>query len=481
MGAWELVLLPKGKKALPCRWVFKRKLTADGNIERYKARLVVKGFHQVYGRDYDNIFAPVVRASTVRILFSIVAILDLEMHSIDIKNAFIQGDLEEEVYMQQPPGCGDGSSKVCRLRKSLYGLKQAPRVWNKKLHTFLTSYGAKQCLSDGALYLLQLDEGLVLILVYVDDIVIASKPLQQVQSVKKAILAQFSGKDLGETDFFLQMAVQRDRKRHTLRLCQQRHIQQIVTTCGLESAKKKNIPMIGKVYDDPDGASLTEDGATQYRSIIGGIMHVSNYTRPDVSFAVNYLSRFMAVPAANHLARAKDLVAYLHATADDCLVLGGESLTIHGCCDADYAGCKMSRRSTSGYALFLGNGIVDWKSQRQATVSRSTAEAEYIAAAELSKAVTYMLGMSIQVGIPDQKVQVGIDNQSALALTKDPISASRTKHVDIAYHHVRDLVKYGMMGFNYIPSEQNAADIFTKPLAVELFQKHKHTLGVLKS
>lgn len=480
MGTWELCDLPRGKKSIPCRWVFKRKLTPSGSIERYKARLVVKGFHQRYGVDYDNVFAPVVRASTVRVFLSLCAIMDYELHSVDITNAFVQGTLDEDVYMTQPPGYDDGTTKVCKLLKSLYGLKQAPRVWSKKLQAFLLSLGAVQCLSDGALYILESHRGRVILLVYVDDILLASANKASVLALKHQILHQFPGKDLGETDFFLQVSIQRDRRNRTIYLSQRRHIEKIVTACNLDAAKTKSIPMISKVYADPSGPLLGDAPASQYRSIIGGIMHISNYTRPDVAFAVNYLSRFMASPAANHLARAKDIVTYLKGSAALRLRLGGATAPIfHGCCDADFAACVNTRKSTSGYALFLGTGIVDWQSRRQATVSRSTAEAEYIAAGEISKAVSYMTGLGMQLKIPHKTIAVGIDNQAAKALTEDPLSASRTKHVDIAYHHVRDRVQHGLMTLNFLPSMNNTADIMTKPLGHELFVKHRNTLGVV--
>ena len=198
MKAWHMTTLPPGKTAIPCKWVFKRKLNADGSIERYKARLVIKGFYQKLGIDYNSVFAPVVRASTVRLFLTLVACYDLECHSLDIKNAFIQGSVDEEIYMRQPDGYDDGSGRVCKLDKSLYGLKQAPRVWNKTLTAYILFLGFVQCKSDGALFMLYTEQlGFVIILCYVDDIQVASKKLSSVQFVKKAILHKFPGKDTG--------------------------------------------------------------------------------------------------------------------------------------------------------------------------------------------------------------------------------------------------------------------------------------------
>ena len=214
MGVWYLTALPQGKKAIPCKWVFKRKLNADGSIVRYKARLVIKGFYQKEGIDFNAAFAPVVRASTVRLFLSIVACNDMdpEFHSIDIKNAFIQGTVAKRIPMRQPPGYDDGSGCVCIQSKSLYGLKQAPRVWNETLTAFIISLGFVQCKNDAALFMLWTDEiGIVLLLCYVVDIQIAALKLCSVQFVKKELLSQFPGKDAGISQFFLQMTITRDR------------------------------------------------------------------------------------------------------------------------------------------------------------------------------------------------------------------------------------------------------------------------------
>jgi hypothetical protein len=268
MNTWELRMLPPGKKAIPCKWVFKRKLNADGSIERYKARLVVKGFHQQLGIDYNLVFAPVVRASTVQLFFSIVAIEDLECHAIDIKNAFIQGDLEEDIFMQQPSGFSDGSDCVCFLNKSLYGLKQAPRVWNKKLSDYIIFLGFVKSKSDGALFILCSEElGIIFLLVYVDDIQIASKKLSSVTAVKKALLSRFPGKDLGESKYFLQMSIERDRQKKLIYFRQQRHIEKLLEETGLQDAHPISIPMMINVHRDSPGSVIKEASViSQYKT-----------------------------------------------------------------------------------------------------------------------------------------------------------------------------------------------------------------------
>lgn len=355
MGAWYLTALPQGKKAIPCKWVFKRKLNADGSIERYKARLVIKGFYQKEGIDFNAVFAPVVRASTVRLFLSIVACFDMECHSIDIKNAFIQGTVAESIYMRQPPGYDDGSGCVCILSKSLYGLKQAPRVWNETLTAFIISLGFVQCKSDAALFMMWTDElGFVLLLCYVDDIQIAALKLRSVQFVKKALLSKFPGKDAGESQFFLQMTITRDRAARTIYLKQQRHIEKLIEQHRLQDAWPISIPMIVNVYKDPAGPDVIDVAAiSQYKSIVGALLHIANNTRPDISFAVSYLARSTQKPTCSSFARVKDVLLYLKGTASYSLRLGGPTCVLYGYCDSDWSGCPLTRRSTTGFIVII--------------------------------------------------------------------------------------------------------------------------------
>lgn len=481
MSAWELMTVPAGKKSIPCKWVFKRKLHADGTIERYKARLVIKGFYQRAGIDYSAVFAPVVRASTVRLFFSIVASLDLICHAIDIKNAFIQGSLQEQIFMQQPAGYDDNTGRACLLNKSLYGLKQAPRVWNKTLSAHIMFLGFVQNKSDGALFMLFSERlGFVLILCYVDDIQIAAKKLRSVQIIKEAILSKFPGKDLGESKFFLQMSIHRNRQQKTVYLKQQRHIDKLIERYNLQDSWPIAIPMIVNVYKDPPGQTITDAAAiSQYKSIVGALLHIANNTRPDIAFAVSYLARSTAQPTCSNFARLKDVLLYLNGTASYSLQLGGSECALHGFCDSDWAGCAYTRKSTTGFIVKCGMGSISWKSSKQPTVSRSSSEAEYIAAGEIAKEVQYFFDLAPQVGLATACIPVGIDNRAAKSLIEDPISAARTKHIEIVFHHVREKVKRQQMRFVPVPTADNPADILTKPLSQQLFVKHRQTLGVV--
>lgn len=482
MATWSSTFLPRGRQAIPCKWVFKRKLNANGSIERYRARLVLKGFRQRFGVDFDAVFAPVVRISTVHLFFTLVASQDLECHCIDIKNAFVQGDLEQEIYMQQPPHYDDGTGSVLLLRKSLYGLKQAPRVWHQTLTAYLVELGCVQSLSDGALFVYRSDrEGAVYLLLYVDDIQIASERLSSVPHFKKRLLARFPGRDLEESTFFLQMSIQRDRSRRLIILRQQRHIEKLADMAGLSSAWPLKTPMASSVYRDPSGSIISDPTAlTQYKSMLGALMHIANYTRPDISFSVSYLARFMTAPTTDKFARVLDVIKYLNGTSSFGLYLGGHTpeCPLYAYCDSDFAGCPTTRKSVTGYVVKCGVGSIVWKSARQPTVSRSTAESEYIASGELAKEAQYIHQLASQFGLKPGCIPVGCDNSAALNLIADPISAARTKHIDVIYHHVRERVRTQQMQFYAVPSRYNCSDIFTKPLDRVLFEEHRCSLGV---
>jgi hypothetical protein len=275
------------------------------------------------------------------------------------------------------------------------------------------------------------------------------------------------------------MSIRRDRASRTLVFCQQRHIDAVVDELGLGSAKPKRIPMMTQVYADPEGPQVTDPAAvTEYRSVLGALNHIACHTRPDISFAVSYLSRFLQAPTADKVARLRDVVLYLKGTSSLGLHLGGPDCVLSGFCDADFAQCRVTRRSTSGILIQCGLGSLVWRSKRQATVSRSTTEAEYIAAGEVAKEVQYLYELARQFELSPSCVEVCTDNTGAISLVNDPLSLDRSKHIDVIYHHVRERVACGQVKFLQVPSSENVADIFTKPLSHELFSGFRALIGV---
>jgi hypothetical protein len=313
------------------------------------------------------------------------------------------------------------------------------------------------------------------------NILIASQQLFRVTTFKELLLSKFPGRDLGETEFFLQMSVQRYRAQRIVVLKQERHIHKLVEAAGLEEAWPTYVPMIPNVYRDAQGTPIVDSTAvTEYKSLLGALMHIFNYIRPDIAFSVSYLARFVNAITTDKFARVVDIIKYLKGTSSFGFYLGGSprDCPIYAFCDADWAACPQTRKSVTGYVVMCGIGAIAWKSARQATISRSSTESEYIAAGEVAKEIQYVHQLAPQLGITPGCIPVGCDNNAAMSLVADPISAARTKHIDIIYHHVRQRVQMQEMKFNGIPTRSNAADLFTKPLAAVLFEEYRNKLRV---
>ena len=359
-GTWDVVDTPAGVKVLGVKWVFKIKRDDKGNIERFKARLVAKGYEQVAGRDFDQVFAPVSKFSTLRVLLAVVAARDLELHQLDIKTAFLQGDLEEEVYIQQPPGYPLGAGKVCLLSKALYGLRQAPRAWHKKLDSALVQMGYKASTGDPSLYF----DGETYLLIYVDDILIASASMAAVSRLKEQLAAAFEVKDLGEAHTYLGISITRDRKMRTLTMNQERMILGLLEEFGLKDCKGRNVPLTaGLVMCKGDGTLLPEREKGRYMRLVGCMNFLNTCTRVDIAYAMSSLSRYMSCPTTVHWAAAIGVLKYLAGTSQVGLGFGGKELKYEAYCDANYAADPDTRKSTTGFVFMLGGGAVSWCSK----------------------------------------------------------------------------------------------------------------------
>jgi hypothetical protein len=366
--------------------VFKIKRDSKGNIERYKARLVAKGFMQREGVDFTEVFAPVSKHTTLRALLAVVVEQDMHLHQLDVKTAFLNGELEEDIYMLQPPGYEQGGSRtVCHLRKALYGLRQAPRQWHLKLKQELERHGFRASEADAGLFILDNDEHKVKLLVYVDDILIASKELGSVEHAKKALSSSFNVRDMGEAKYFLGMEIERDQEQGTIKLTQAKTTKDAVARFGLNDAKDRSTPISVSTTLTKEGSNLVDKTQVPYMELVGTLLYLASCTRPDISQAVGALSRYMAHPTEQHWRTAKGVLRYLAGTATTGIVFSKGGSALIGFCDADYAGDVDSRRSTTGYVFTLRGGAISWSSKLQPTVAVSTAEAEYMSAASAVK------------------------------------------------------------------------------------------------
>jgi hypothetical protein len=373
---WELVPLPEGKKAIGCKWVYKVKHNSDGSISKYKARLVAKGYAQTHGIDYEETFVPVAKMATVRAVIAVAASRGWLLHQMDVKNAFLHGELQEEVYLDQPPGYEDMShpNYVCRLRKALYGLKQAPKAWHDKIAESLVTIGFRMSDADHSLYVHKSDEGIVVIIIYVDDLIVGGDNEKEVEHVKCLLKQKFDMKDLGELKFFLGIEVIRMAK--GIWLSQRQYALDMLSKYGMGGCKPISIPLNQNGKLSVDAGEVLED-ATMYRKIVGSLIYMT-ITRPDLNYTVGLESQFMQVPRKPHLDGVRHTLRYVSATTDYGFFYEvSTELQVHGYVDADWASSISDRRSTSGFMFSFGSAAVTWSSKKQPTVALSNTEAEY--------------------------------------------------------------------------------------------------------
>ena len=479
-NTWSLTELPAGFTPIPVKWVYKVKRDATGNVERFKARLVAKGFRQKEGIDFDEVFAPVGKYSTLRILLSMAAAHDFELHQLDIKTAFLNGVLEEQVYIQQPPGYQEGSpNTVCFLHKSLYGLRQAPRAWHLRLKDELNTLGFRPSAVDPGLYVScgKYDHTTYL-MVYVDDILIMSKSLDTVNAVKAALQGSFDAHDMGEAYHFLGMTIKRDRASNTIKLSQSRMTADLITKYGMPDSKARSVPIsLATKLTQNDGDDLDTSVYT-YSNLVGSLLYLSICTRPDIAQAVGALSKYMSSPTTVHWQVAKGVLRYLAGTVGYSITYSGTSTTLLGYCDADYAGDLDTRRSTTGYVFIMNGGAVSWSSKKQPTVAVSTTEAEYMAAAYAVKEALWLRQLMFDLHLDPGTISIRADNQGAIKLLKNPIFSMRSKHIDVVYHFARERVARKEVKFEYIRTDDMIADSLTKPVPVGKHEFCCKSMGV---
>lgn len=457
---WELVDLPEEKNAIGSKWVYKIKYNQDGSVARYKARLVAQGFDQKFGMDYDEVFAPVGRSTTFRTLLSVAAHRGYSVKQYDIETAFLNGKLSEEIYMKQPPGFENGS-KVCRLKKSLYGLKQAARSWNQELERVLISCGCVQSEIDNCLYTIKVDGKVGYVLVYVDDLLIAGDDDHVIDYVVQSIQKEFKVKDLGNVNNFLGIQVTKDSS-GDFYVSQENYIGKIIKEAGLVEAKTSKVPL------DPGYEKLNcEDKISdhEYRKLIGMLLYVSVNSRPDITASVSILSQKLSCPTKLDLLEVKRVIRYLKGTLDFKLKVSDvhNDLMLQAYSDANWGENRDDRKSNSGYICMLG-GTISWSCRKQSCVSLSSTEAEYVALAETCQEVVYLRNLCNDFGIKSETTVVNVDNQSCVKMCESRKFSNRTKHISVKYHFTSDLKAKGVVDFKYCPTEENIADMLTKPL-----------------
>ncbi|KAK1408324.1 hypothetical protein QVD17_39996 [Tagetes erecta] len=467
-NTWELVDLPPDRKPIGCKWVFKIKHDPSGEISRYKARLVAKGYSQREGIDFDETFSPVVKMVTIRVVFSLAVQHNWPLYQLDVDNAFLYGDLNEEVYMKPPEGYySPNETRVCRLKRSLYGLKQASRMWNEKLVSVLINFGFFQSKCDHSLFIKSVDSVVIIALVYVDDIILTGNNLDEINNIKKMLNSQFLIKDLGLLKYFLGIEVIRTDS--TLCLSQRKYCMDLLTEYGLSGCKPAKTP-IEQHYAVVNFCKTHSDlleNISGYQQLLGKLIYLS-HTRPDISYAVQYLSQFMHKPTQAHLQLAMRVLRYLKGSPGKGLVFSqSESFQLSAYSDSDWGKCLETRRSVTGFCIMLGSCLVSWKSKKQSTVSRSSAEAEYRAMCAATCEIVWVKNMLTELGIHvNLPVDIYCDNDAAISIAANPVFHDRTKHFDMDLYFLREKVSAGVINTVPIPSAQQLADVFTKGLLV---------------
>lgn len=433
-GTWELTELPNGQKTIGVKWVYKTKLKENGEIDKHKARLVAKGYKQEFGIDYKEVFAPVARHDTIRMIIALAAQNSWPLFQMDVKSAFLHGDLEEQVFIDQPPGYikAGNEHKVYRLKKALYGLKQAPRAWYSRLEAYFLKEGFQKCPYEHTLFYKSDCRKLLIVLVYVDDLIFTGNDSSMAEKFKKSMMVEFEMSDLGLMHYFLGIEV--IQSADGIFICQRKYAREILERFYMQDCNPVCTPTeVGlKLVKDPGGKMVN---STFYKQIVGSLMYLTS-TRPDIMHAVSLISRYMECPKEAHLLAAKRIFRYLNGTINYGLFYRkGEGSDLFGFTDSDYAGDLDDRKSTSGYVFMMGSGAISWSSKKQSIVTLSSTEAEFIAATTCACQAIWLQRILEELHFKqNHSIVIYCDNNSAIKLSKNPVLHGRSKHIDVKYH-----------------------------------------------
>lgn len=493
-GTWVLVPRQKRMNVLRNRWIFRVKYMSSGEIERFKARLVIKGFMQTYGVDYLEVYSPVVRLETLRILLTLAAVWDYEAHQMDVTTAFLNGDIDVEVFMEQPEGYVVKGKEdwVCLLRKSLYGLKQAPRVWFRLLKSYLEDQGFGFLSSEPCVAVKVIDGWLVFIPIYVDDLILFAPNMVIIQMLKDMLSARFKMKDLGELHYILGWEITRNRQERTVFVSQRKYAMTVLERFQMSKCNGCKTPgtadlKLSKVMCPTDADEKALMKTKPYRAVIGSLMYLMLGTRPDFAYLVRECSQFLENPGVLHWRAAKRGLRYLKETLDWGLRLGGIEWVngrldnhLEAFADADFANRTDDRKSVAGYLTKFCGSTISWSSQTEKTVALHTTEAEYMALSLLVQEVVHLRQMLKELKVQQRyPSEVYVDNESAKKLAKNPQFHNRTKHIDVRHHFVRERIELKQIDVERVAGADNVADAFTKPLARPAFEKHRTEMGLL--
>lgn len=455
-GTWEIVERPEAGVALSAKWVFKIKRKEDGGIDRFKARLVARGFKQREGVDFQETFAPVARTEALRTLFALAAAEQMKIRLFDVSTAFLNGEIEEEIFMEPPQGVSTPASCCLKLVKALYGLKQAPRAWKSKFDETLAEMNYKPLTADPCVYHNQIDK--IIVAVYVDDGIILSKETEAAERLLQQLNKHFKTKAVA-TRTFLGMEIKQTSE--GIELSQRQYIREILIRFQMDQSVSVSSPIIDTrelIKTDADAIDVP------YQQAIGSLQYLCTKTRPDLMFAVNFLARFNSAPKLVHWTAVKRVMRYVKGTQNYALRYRYGVEKIEAFSDADWGNDETDRKSISGILILLAGGPIVFASRKQTNIAQSTAEAEFVAAYEVAKDLAWLDQFLQQLDRKPARPKLFVDNQPAVRMIKNHDINRRTKHIDLKYHYIRDKFMSGLFEIEYIPGEKQPADLLTKAI-----------------
>lgn len=479
---WELVHLPEGTNTIGVKWVFKTKYNEHGELDKYKARLVAKGYAQRFGVDYNEVYAPVARWDTIRMIIATAANQNWSIYQLDVKSAFLHGELQETVYIDQPQGFvkKGGEEKVYRLKKALYGLKQAPRAWFSKIESHFIREGFKRSESEHTLFVKEEKQGQILIVsLYVDDLIFTGNCERLMNDFKESMKKKFDMTDLGKMRYFLGVEVLQ--REEGIYICQRKFAKEVLERFEMSMSNGVHNPIVPGVKLSKKGGGAVLD-TTLYKQMIGSLMYLT-VTRPDLMFVVCLASRYMESPTEAHFQVVKRILRYVKNTTELGIKYSrGEDRGFQAYTDSDYAGDLDDRKSTSGFVFLMAGGAVSWSSKKQSIVALSTTEAEYIAAVSCATQGVWMARILEKIGQNIEGcITIKCDNSSSIQLSKNPAHHGRSKHIEVRFHYLRELTADGKVKLIHCGTQDQLADIMTKPLKLVTFEKLRKKLGLVET
>jgi len=481
---WDVVDEPVDTNIVGSRWVFRIKRDSNGKILKYRARLVAQGFTQMYGIDFQDTFAPVARLSSIRAVIALAASEDWELHQMDVKSAYLNSLIDTAVYMRLPPG-HDQKGKVARVKRGIYGLRQSGNLWHKTLTSAFNDLHLTRSAVDHGVFYSHDDEGTTIVCSSTDDFAIAATPTERMTKFKADLGNHFEMSDLGELAWILGIRVERDRPSRTISLSQTAYIDSLVKRFQLVDAPPLSTPidpnaLLTKSQSPSTPRQFDDMSNVPYREAVGSLMYAAVGTRPDITFAVTALSQYLQNPGRPHWEQAKRAIRYLKGTRDWKLVFGSTG-GVEGFSDANWGNDVDDRHSICGYVFTLNGGAISWSSKKQSVVALSSTEAEYIGITHAAKEaiwVRHLLSELYSPRVLEHPITVHCDNRSAIELVKNATFHSRTKHIAIRYHYIREAFNDGIIVLTHRGTDDMPADMFTKALIRAKLSKFAQSVGV---